>query len=65
MIIAGFVTPATAVSLTSDADPLDDRQEHNQDGGGRNAHIGNIEDRPVRQLEKVDHVPAERARRSK
>jgi hypothetical protein len=65
MIIAGSVLPATAVPLAGDADPFDDGQEHDHDGGGSNAHVGNIEDRRVRQLEKVDHVATERTRRSK
>jgi hypothetical protein len=61
-IIAG--APATAMPLAGDADALHDGEEHDHDGGGGDTHVGHVEDRPVWQLEKVDHVTTKRTRRS-
>jgi hypothetical protein len=47
------------VALASDADPLHNRQKYDHDRGCRDAHVSDIEDRPIRQLEEVDHVAAE------
>ena len=61
IVIAG--APATAMPLAGDADVLDDGQDHDHDRGRGDAHVGHVEDRPVRQLEEVDHVAAERTGR--
>jgi hypothetical protein len=47
------------MTLARDADSFHDRQEYDQDCGCRDAHVRDIEDRPVRQLEKIDHVTAQ------
>src|SRR5215212_2868759 len=51
IVIARVTTPSwSGMPLASDADPFHDRQEHDHDGGCSDAHVGDVEDRPVRQL---------------
>jgi hypothetical protein len=44
------VRVAARVALARDADSLHDRQEHDHDRGCSDAHVRDIEDRPVRQF---------------
>src|SRR5699024_9862268 len=39
----------------------DEAQQYHQDRATDHGHIGHVEDRPVGQLEEVDHLTAERA----
>src|SRR5918994_2792535 len=61
-------TRTTRASVTSGLGPVqpdvaDHGQHHDQDGGSGDAHVGHVEDRPLRQLQEVDHVAAERTGR--
>jgi hypothetical protein len=64
VIIARVPPSRSGMPLASDADPFHHRQKHDQDGGCGDAHVGDVEDRPVRQLQKVDHVTAQHSGRS-
>ena len=54
--------PVAGVALAVEADVLDHRQDHDQHRGRGDAHVGDVEDRPVRQLQEVDDVAAQHAR---
>jgi len=58
-VVASISPPGPGVALTSDGNSFHHRQVHDHDGGRCDAHVGNVEDRPVGQLEEVDHVAAE------
>jgi hypothetical protein len=62
IVLARVTTSAPDMALASDVDPLHDRQVDDHDRGCRDAHVSDIEDRPVRQLKKVDHLTAEHSR---
>jgi hypothetical protein len=47
------------MTLASDGYSSYHRQEHDHDRSCGDAHVGDVENRPVGQLEKVDHVAAE------
>jgi hypothetical protein len=64
IIVAGIRLPRPAVPLASDTDSSHDRQKHDQNCSRRDAHVSDIEDRPVRQFEEVDHMSAEHSRRT-
>jgi hypothetical protein len=64
IVLARATTSAPDMAFASDVDALHDRQEDDHDRGCRDAHVSDIEDRPVRQLKKVDHVTAEHSRGS-
>src|SRR5512133_314077 len=64
VIIARVPPSGPGVPLASDANPFHHRQEHDQDGSCGDAHVGDVEDRPVRQLQEVDHVTAQHSGRS-
>lgn len=64
IILARVTTSAPDMALASDVNPFHDRQKDDHDRGCRDAHVSDIEDRPVRQLKKVDHVTAEHSRGS-
>jgi hypothetical protein len=49
------------MTLASDGNSSHHRQEHDHDGSCCDAHVGDVENRPVGQLEKVDHVATEHA----
>jgi hypothetical protein len=65
IIVASAAASWPRVTLASDADPFHDRQKYDHDRGRGDAHVSNIEYRPIRQLEKVDHMAAEYSRWAK
>jgi hypothetical protein len=59
IVVAWPTSPWTDMALAGDRNSFHHGQVHDQDGGCGDAHVGNVEDRPVWQLEEVDHVAPE------
>jgi hypothetical protein len=64
-IVARVASCWPNMSLAGDADSFHDRQEHDHDGCRCDAHVSDIENRPVRELQEVDHMTAQHSGRSK
>jgi hypothetical protein len=58
-VVPSTTPPRAEVTFAADGNSSHDRQEHDHDGSRCDAHVSDVEDRPVWQLEKVDDVAAE------
>ena len=59
IVVPGTPPPGPNVTLASNGNPFHDREEYDHDCRRCDAHVSDVEDRPVRQFEKVDDVAAE------
>jgi hypothetical protein len=59
IVVPSATPPGPDVALAGDGNAFHDRQEDDHDCGRCDAHVSDVEDRPVWQLEKVDDMAAE------
>src|SRR5687768_841179 len=58
-VVAAISPPRPDMALAVDGNSFHHRQVHDHDGGCCDAHVCDVEDWPVWQLQEVDHVTAE------